>query len=86
MIDTFDLWFVKESKIKFHEDRKKESFYYGTRLIVTPLFYVGDEEADWENAYGQFRDTTCTLNVRSVLKGKPLRSFIRLSQKRKIST
>ena len=83
--DTFDLWFVKESKIKFHEDRKKESFYYGTRLIVTPLFYVGDEEADWENAYGQFRDTTCTLNVRSVLKGKPLRSFIRLSHKRKIS-
>lgn len=35
--DTFDFWFVKESKINFREDRKKEAFYYGTRLVATPL-------------------------------------------------
>lgn len=83
--DTFDLWFVKESKIKFCEERRKVSFYYGTRLIITPLFYVGNGENDWDKAYRQFKDTTCTLNMRAVLKGKPLRSFIRLSPKRKIS-
>lgn len=83
--DTFDFWFVKESKINFQEDRKKEAFYYGTRLIVTPLFCVGNEESEWEEAYGQFRDTISTLNARAVLKGKPLRSFIRLSPKRRIS-
>ncbi len=83
--DTFESWFVKESKIKFREDRKKEAFYYGTRLIITPLFYVGNEESAWETAYQKFQDTVNTLNARAVLKGKPLRSFIRLTPKRRIS-
>lgn len=83
--DTFESWFVKESKIKFREDRKKEAFYYGTRLIITPLFYVGNEEAEWETAYQKFQDTANTLNARAVLKGKPLRSFIRLTPKRRVS-
>lgn len=83
--DAFESWFVKESKIKFREDRKKEAFYYGTRLIITPLFYVGNEESEWESAYRKFRDTTNTLNARAVLKGKPLRSYIRLTPKRRVS-
>lgn len=83
--DTFDIWFVKESKIDFPEDRKNVAFYYGTRLAITPLFYVGNEETEWEKAYRKFRDTTATLNARAVLKGKPLRSYIRLSPKRRIS-
>lgn len=83
--DTFELWFVKEPQMTFREERKKDSFYYGTRFIIMPLFYVGEEEKDWKYAYGQFRDTTCTLNARAVLKRKPLKSFIRLTPKRRIS-
>lgn len=82
--DSFDLWFVKESKINFQEARKKDGFYYGTRLIITPLFYVGNEETDWKKAYEQFRDTIYTLNARAVLKRKPLHSYIKMTPKRKV--
>ncbi|MCM1120364.1 MAG: LicD family protein [bacterium] len=83
--DTFDCWFVKESKIHFEEEKRGDAFYYGTRLVITPLFFVGDEEKEWNRAYIIFRDTTASLNVRAVLKGKPLRSYIRLTPKRRLS-
>lgn len=83
--ETFEAWFVKEGKMEFSDARKKESFYYGTRLIITPLFYVGDYEKDWNIAYRYFENTLATVNSRAVLKGKPLRSYIRLSRKRRIS-
>lgn len=83
--DTFDCWFIKESKIHFKEEKRRDAFYYGTRLVITPLFYVGDEEKEWKQAYAVFRDTTGSLNARAVLKGKPLRSYIRLTPKRLLS-
>lgn len=83
--DTFDCWFVKESRINFREEKKKDSFYYGTRLVITPLFYVGNDEKEWDQAYKLFRDTTGSLNARAVLKGKPLKSYIRLTPKRRLS-
>lgn len=45
----------------------------------------GDEEKEWDRAYALFRDTTGTLNARAVLEGKPLRSYIRLTPKRRLS-
>lgn len=83
--ETFETWFVKESNIRFSEERQKDAFYYGTRMVITPLFYVGNEEQDWEKAYKLFTDTIATLNARAVLYGKPLKSYIKLSPKRKIS-
>ena len=83
--ETFEMWFVKEPRIHFQENRMKDAFYYGTRLIITPIFFAGNEESEWERAYSEFRDTLCTVNARAVLKGKPLRSYIRLTPKRKIS-
>ena len=58
-------------------------FYYGTRLIITPFFQVGNNDAEWAEAYHFFRDTVDTLNARAVLKGKSLRSYIALTPKRK---
>jgi len=83
--DTFDCWFVREPKMTFREEKRKDSFYYGTRLVITPLFYAGDEEKDWDRAYALFRDTTGSLNARAVLTGKPLKSYIRLTPKRWLS-
>lgn len=83
--ETFEAWFVKESQIHFSDSRKKDAFYYGTRLIITPLFYAGDTVEEWEAAYGLFKDTLCTVNARAVLEGKPLKSYIKLSPKRKVS-
>ncbi len=83
--DTFDCWFVKESRIHFREEKRRDAFYYGTRLVITPLFYAGDEEKEWDRAYALFRDTTATLNARAVLEGKPLKSYIRLTPKRRLS-
>lgn len=84
-MDGFESWFVKEPKIVLSEGKKKESFYYGTRLVITPLFYVGDTEEEWDKAYSLFKDTTCTMNARAVLTGKPLKSYIKLTPKRRIS-
>ena len=84
-MDGFESWFVKEPKIVFPEKKKKESFYYGTRLVITPLFFAGDTEEEWNRAYSLFKDTTCTMNARAVLKGKPIKSYIKLTPKRKIS-
>ena len=60
-MDGFESWFVKEPKIALPEGKKKESFYYGTRLVITPLFYAGDTEEEWDKAYSLFKDTTYTL-------------------------
>ena len=84
-MDGFESWFVKESKIIFPEKKKKDSFYYGTRLVITPLFFAGDAEEDWNKAYLLFKDTTCTMNARAVLTGKPIKSYIKLTSKRRIS-
>lgn len=84
-MDAFESWFVKEPKMIFPQKRKQESFYYGTRLVITPVFYVGDTWEEWNSAYQLFKDTTYTMNARAVLKGKPLKSYIKLSPKRKIS-
>ena len=83
--DTFEMWFVKEPELVFTEERKQEGFYYGTRLVITPLFYAGDSEKEWDDAYRLFSDTINTLNARAVLKGKPLASYIRLTPKRRFS-
>lgn len=83
--DTFEAWFVKLPKFQLPDNRKKESFYYGTRLILIPLFTAGEKKEDWKIAYNLFVDTTNTLNARAVLKGKPLKSYIKLSPKRRIS-
>ena len=84
-MDAFESWFVKESRINFSEKRREESFYYGTRLVITPIFFAGDTEDEWEKAYELFKDTTYTMNARAVLKGKPLKSYIKLRPKRKVS-
>lgn len=82
--DTFERWFIKESKINFSKTKIKDSFYYGTRLIITPLFYVGNTENEWNRAYKFFKDTIYTINARHVLKGKPLKSFVKLTPKRRL--
>lgn len=84
-MNAFESWFVKESKIVFSEKRKKESFYYGTRLVIVPIFFAGDNEGEWLSAYNLFRETIYTLNARAVLRGKPLKSYIRLTPKRRLS-
>lgn len=82
--NTFELWFVKEADIQFPDYKKDDAFYYGTRLIVTPLFFAGDTEAEWEITYKYFRDATATMNVSAMLKKKPLKSYIKLRPRRKI--
>lgn len=83
--DTFEAWFIKMPKFELPKNRLDDKFYYGTRLIIIPMFIVGETDNDYESAYKLFFDTTNTLNVRAILKGKPLRSYIRLSPKRKLS-
>lgn len=83
--ETFEAWFVKLPKFKLPDNRKDERFYYGTRLIITPLFFVGETEDEWKKAYNLFFNTISTLNARAVLKGKPLKSYIKLTPKRKTS-
>lgn len=83
--ETFEAWFVKLPKFKLPDNRKDERFYYGTRLIISPLFFVGETEDEWKKAYNLFFNTISTLNARAVLKGKPLKSYIKLTPKRKIS-
>ena len=83
--ESFEAWFVKMPRFEMDESREKDRFYYGTRLIINPIFIVGETEKDWENAYELFFDTINTLNARAVLKGKPFGSYIKLSSKRRVS-
>lgn len=80
--DTFEMWFVKESKICFSEQRQKDAFYYGTRLVITPFFYVGNTKSEWIRANRYFCNTMNVVNARAVLKGKPFFSYLKLSPKR----
>lgn len=83
--DTFEAWFVKMPKFQLDKKRQDDRFYYGTRLIIVPMFTAGKTEDDYEKAYKLFFDTTNTVNARTVLRGKPIGSYIRLSPKRRAS-
>lgn len=80
--DTFELWFVKRPSICFSDSRKADTFYYGTRMIIVPFFYVGDSEKQWRSAERYLRKTVSTLNARKLLPKKPLFSYIRLTPRR----
>lgn len=83
--NTFELWFVKHAHIQLKLNSKQEAFYYGTRMIIVPLFYAGSTEKEWKKTYTYYRTAIGAINARAVLKGKPLLSYIRLSKKRLIS-
>lgn len=79
---SLDMWFVKMAKIQFSSSREEDSFYYGTRLIITPLLFAGNTEKEWKNAYQYYKTAMSTVNARAVLRGKPFLSYIKLSKKR----
>ncbi len=83
--DSLDLWFVKHAHICPNSDSPEEAFYYGARLVMTPLFYAGSTKREWKRTYHYFARAMGAVNSRAVLKGKPLSSYIRLSKKRMIS-
>lgn len=83
-MNAFEGWFVKEAKIVFPERKKEDAFYYGTRMVISPVFYVGETKEDWCKAYQLFEDTVYTMNIFKPLKRKPLKSFIKLLPKRKL--
>ncbi len=79
---SLDLWFVKHSRVQLSQCRKQEEFYYGTKLVVTPLFYAGGTKRRWLQIYRRYRLAICALNSAAVLPKKPLHSYIKLSKKR----
>ena len=84
-MNAFEAWFVKEAKLPLIEQKKSVAFYYGTRLIITPVFCVGNTEKEWEIAYKLFRNTIHAMNRRAVLKGQTIENYIRYTPKRVLS-
>ncbi len=83
--ETLDVWFVKHSRVRLEGDRCREEFYYGTKLILTPLFYAGATKDEWLDTYKAYRLAIGAINARAVLPKKPLLSYIRLTKKRVFS-
>lgn len=83
--ETLDFWFVKHSRVKLDEQRHNEEFYYGTRLVATPLFYAGGTKKQWLVTYKRYRLEMGALNAQAVLAKKPLHSYLKLSKKRIIT-
>lgn len=80
--NTADMWFVKHSRVKLSEPRADEEFYYGTRLVITPLFYAGDTKREWKRAYKRFSNCILPLYFRAMLKKKPVSTWIKLTPRR----
>ena len=83
--NTFELWFIKHANVQLNQKSKQDAFYYGTRMIIVPLFYAGSTKKEWKKTYTYLKNAMGAINARAVLKGKPLLSYIRLSKKRLIS-
>ena len=84
--ETVDLWFVKQSRVRLSESRKKEEFYYGTRLVISPVFYAGTTQKEWKDNYKKCRLAMRVWNARAVLPKKPLRSYVKMTKRRVTST
>lgn len=80
--ETVDLWFVKQSRVRLSESRKKEEFYYGTRLVISPVFYAGTTQKEWKDNYKKYRLAMRVWNARAVLPKKPLRSYVKMTKRR----
>lgn len=82
---TPDSWFVKHSKVKLEEDRKEEEFYYGTTLVITPLYYAGTSKKEWKKTYRYYRKNILPTDFRAMLKKKPIFTWL-YQLPRRIST
>ena len=78
--NTLDTWFVKKCNLK--NCNSEESFYYGAKLIITPLFFAGKNQTDWLKTYKKYRNVIVSHNVSALLPGKPLISKIKQFPKR----
>lgn len=74
--NTLDMWFVKRpnDKLKFND---ASSFYYGTRLVITPLFFAGNTYKEWLSIYKKYCHRIATLNLFRMLPKRPIISRIR---------
>ncbi len=80
--ETVDLWFVRQSRVRLGERRKKEEFYYGTRLVISPVFYAGVIQKEWEDNYKKYKLAMRVWNARAVLPKNPLRSYVKMTKRR----
>ena len=77
-----NVWFVKKSKVELDESRKDEEFYYGTHLVITPLYYAGDTFKDWKKTNDFYKNKILPLYFREMLKKKPIGTYIKLTPRR----
>lgn len=80
--NTLDMWFVKHSRVKLPGKRSEDEFYYGARLVITPLFYAGNTRKEWFKLYREYRKSILPLTLCAQLPNKPLSSRIKLAPKR----
>ena len=79
---TSDVWFVKESRVRLGEDRAEEAFYYGTHLSITPLYYAGNSQREWEETRRYFDQNILPVYFRKMLKKKPVFTYLAMTPRR----
>lgn len=73
---TCATWFVKKSRVELDDSRKEEEFYYGTHLSITPLYYAGNMQSEWNQTNKFFKDNILPLYFRKLLCKKPIFTYI----------
>ena len=81
--NTVDTWFVKlpNSELKINSSY---SFYYGPRLIITPLFFAGNSYKEWNKTYSKYKNKIATFNLSALLPQQSLINYIRQLPKKLI--
>lgn len=79
---TSEMWFVKTSRVKLEKKRQDEEFYYGTHLVITPLYYAGNTIKDWKVINTFYKDNIFPLSFRKMLKKKPVGTYLKLTPRR----
>ena len=79
---TCATWFVKASRVKLNLDRKNEEFYYGTHLIILPLYYAGNSKKEWKKVNQFYKDNILPISFRKMLNKKPIITYLKLTPRR----
>lgn len=79
---TCETWFVKKSRVKLDESRRKEEFYYGTHLSIIPLYYAGNSVKEWRKVNKFYKDNVLPVYFREMLKKKPIFTYLKLTPRR----
>lgn len=78
---SLDTWFVKKTSVALSNNAEEE-FYYGAKLVITPLFFAGSNYKEWSKVYKRYKNVIATYNLPALLPKKPIMSRIRQFPKR----